>query len=261
MMAPETMEQVAQLARHPGFTTIDITGGAPELNPHINPFVQTLSRLGRRMIFRANLTALAADETGLMNLLADKQVAVAASFPSLNANQTDSLRGKGIFETSLDTLKRLNRLGYGWDGSELKLDLVVNPAGAFLPPSQESTRKRFAKTLKRKWGLSFNNLYSFANVPLGRFRKWLQKTDNLDNYMVKLVTAFNPCAVDGLMCRQLISVAWDGYLYDCDFNLARRLDLSGRRTHITEIDGPPKEKSPIATGEHCYTCTAGAGFT
>ena len=261
MMAPETMAQVVVLARHPDFTTIDITGGAPELHPRIGDFIKQLTALGRRTIFRANLTALAADKSGLLDLLADQGVVVTASFPSLNPNQTESLRGKGVFSASLDVLKKLNQRGYGQPASGLELDLVVNPAGAFLPPTQESTEKRFKKTLKNKWGIDFNNLYSFANVPLGRFRKWLQKTGNFENYMAKLTSAFNPCAVDGLMCKQLVSVAWDGFLYDCDFNLAIQLDIGGLKTHISQTKGPPQADSPIAVGDHCYTCTAGAGFT
>jgi radical SAM/Cys-rich protein len=143
----------------------------------------------------------------------------------------------------------------------LELNLVSNPTGAFLPSSQAETEKRFRQILKKKWGIVFNNLFNFANVPLGRFRQWLVKSGNFTAYMEKLSFSFNSCAVEGLMCRSLVSVAWDGYLYDCDFNLAGGLFMGGRKIHVSEMPGPPEPDSHIATADHCYTCTAGAGFT
>jgi radical SAM/Cys-rich protein len=158
-------------------------------------------------------------------------------------------------------LKALNARGYGRDGSGLELNLVSNPTGAFLPPNQKQTEKRYRQILKQKWELTFNQLFNFANVPLGRFQLWLIQTGNYEVYLQKLVAAFNPCAIEGLMCRSQVSVSWDGYLYDCDFNLARGLGMCGRKTHVSEMAGPPEPGSPIMTAEHCYTCTAGAGFT
>ncbi|MEJ2658117.1 MAG: DUF3641 domain-containing protein, partial [Desulfobacterales bacterium] len=172
-----------------------------------------------------------------------------------------SQRGSGIFQTSIDSLKKLNTIGYGREGSGLELNLVSNPTGAFLPPSQAETEKRFRRVMERKWGIVFNNFYSFANVPLGRFRQWLVATGNLDGYMKKLCSSFNPCAVEGLMCRSLVSVSWDGYLYDCDFNLAKGIFMDRRKIHVSEMPGPPDIDSRIATADHCYTCTAGSGFT
>jgi radical SAM/Cys-rich protein len=158
-------------------------------------------------------------------------------------------------------LRRLNEAGYGREGTGLELDLVSNPAGAFLPPGQAQAEERIRRELARKWGVSFNHLYTFANMPVGRFRAWLKISGNLDGYLEKLAGAFNPCTVEGLMCRTLVSVDWEGYLHDCDFNLARGLALGGKRRHVSELDGPPAPGTAIPTGDHCYACTAGAGFT
>jgi radical SAM/Cys-rich protein len=171
----------------------------------------------------------------------------------LQKAQTDSLRGGGVFRESIRTLKKLNAMGYGQDGSGLELNLVSNPTGAFLPSSQPQTEKRFRQVLGQKWGISFNNLFNFANVPLARFLQWLLKSGNLEAYMRRLASNFNPCAAEGLMCRTLVSVSWDGYLYDCDFNAAKGLFMGGRKIHVSEIAGPREEGSPIAAGDHCYT--------
>jgi radical SAM/Cys-rich protein len=155
----------------------------------------------------------------------------------------------------------LNAAGYGQAGSPLELDLVSNPTGAFLPPSQGQADKRFRAVLEEKWGVVFNQLFTFANAPLGRFGRWLVKSGNFDRYVNRLTARFNPCAVEGLMCRTLLSVAWDGTIYDCDFNLAKGLPMGGRKMGIAGLKDPPKPGTSIATAEHCYTCTAGAGFT
>ncbi len=261
-MGPETVEEVVSYARRSGFATIDITGGAPELNPNIIKLIEKISPLATRIMFRSNLTALSDQKRArLMDVLKTHQVVVVASFPSLNEAQADAQRGDGVFKISIDTLKRLNQMGYGQEGSGLELNLVSNPTGAFLPPSQSQMEKRFRQVLERKWGIVFNNLYNFANVPLGRFRQWLLKSGNLTEYIDKLAANFNSCAIEGLMCRTLVSVSWDGYLYDCDFNLASGLYSGGRKIHISEMSGPPEEGSPIVVADHCYTCTAGSGFT
>ena len=168
---------------------------------------------------------------------------------------------EGIFDESIAMLKALNAQGYGRYGSGLELDLVSNPTGAFMPPSQEQIEKRYHQILEQKWGLTFNRLFSFANVPLGRFKQWLIRTGNYEPYLQKLVASFNPCAIEGLMCRNQVSIAWDGYLYDCDFNLARGLYMCGNKIHVSEISGPPEPGTPIITADHCYTCAAGSGFT
>ena len=256
------VDEVISYAKRSGFDTIDITGGAPELNPHIVKLIQGIVPLVKRVMIRSNLSALNdGTKEHLVELLKAEKVVVVGSLPSLNALQADSQRGDGIFQTSIDALIKLNAIGYGQEGSGFELNLVSNPTGAFLPPPQAETEKRFRQVLKRKWGIVFNHLYSFANVPLGRFRQWLIETGNLDGYMKRLYSSFNSCAVDGLMCRSLVSVSWDGYLYDCDFNLARGLFMDRRKIHVSDMPGPPESGSHIATADHCYTCTAGSGFT
>ena len=256
------IQEVISYAQRGGFEIIDITGGAPELNPHIETLIEGVSDVAPRMMLRSNLSVLNDGKRDhLMKILSEKRVVIVASFPSLSEIQADSQRGDGIFQISIDALKKLNNLGYGHEGTGLELNLVSNPTGAFLPPDQAQTEKRFRKVLKRKWGIVFNNLFNFGNVPLGRFRQWLVGTDNFDKYVKKLCSNFNACAVDSLMCRTLVSVSWDGYLYDCDFNLARGIFMGGRKVHVSEMPGPPEPGSPIVTADHCYTCTAGAGFT
>jgi radical SAM/Cys-rich protein len=186
---------------------------------------------------------------------------IVASLPAVNEGQTEAQRGVGVWETSIGMLQRLNRLGYGLPDSGLELDLASNPAGAFLPPAQGPAERRFRADLHHRHGIEFNTLLTFANVPLGRFRHWLTTSGNLDAYRERLAQRFNPVTLPGLMCRTFISVDWDGYLYDCDFNLAAGLHHGPRRTHITELSALPPEGTAIPTGEHCFACTAGAGFT
>lgn len=262
VMSRQTVDQVAAWAGRVSFQTIDVTGGAPEMNPEIEYIVATFSALAPKLIFRSNLSALnSGGRENLMNLLKSRQVTIVASFPSLNEAQADAQRGGGIFKASIAALETLNTLGYGHPETGLELNLVSNPTGAFPAPNQEQAEERFRRTLDRKWGIVFNHLFSFSNAPLGRFRRWLERSGNLAAYLKKLSDGFNPCAVEGVMCRTLVSVSWDGYLYDCDFNLARGLPMGRRRVHVTEMDGRPEPGSPIATGDHCYTCTFGAGFT
>ena len=262
MMDMETADQVIDYAKRARFEIVDITGGAPELNPHLPYLIENLARIAPRVMIRSNLSALNdGTRDDLMAVFKDHGVVVVASLPSFNESQTDAQRGNGIFQTSISALQKLNHIGYGLEDTNLELNLISNPAGAFLPPSQTEMEKRFRKILKQKWGIEFTNLFNFANVPLGRFRKWLEQSGNLGPYMQKLVSGFNPCAVDGVMCRTLVSVSWNGYLYDCDFNLARGLGLGGKKTHISEMSGAPEPGSLIAVADHCYTCTAGAGFT
>ena len=258
----ETADQVMDYAQRSSFELIDITGGAPELNPNLVYLIKRLAPLTPRIMVRTNLSALNDGRRDyLFGVFKEYRLIVVASLPSINEAQADSQRGLGIFQKSVAALKRLNAEGYGVEGSGLELDLVSNPTGAFLPSSQSEAEKRFRKVLKQKWGISFNNLFNFANVPLGRFRQWLSQSGNLGKYLEKLASSFNPCAIEGLMCRNMVSVAWDGYLFDCDFNLARGLYLGGRRIHVSKMPGPPAEGMPIAVADHCYTCTAGAGFT
>lgn len=262
VMDRRTVEEVIAYAGRGGFAAADITGGAPELNPHVCRLVDGLAQAAPRVMFRANLTALLRHApAGLWELLAAHRVEVMASLPSPNPAQAEAQRGAGTFADSLEALRRLNALGYGQPGSGLALNLVANPGGSYLPPDQAGSERRFREVLARKWGLAFNHLLMFANAPLGRFKRWLRGRGDYEGYLDKLEAGFNPCAVQGVMCRTLVSVAWDGLLYDCDFNLAAGLPLGGRRVHVAQMPGPPPPGQPIAVGEHCYSCTAGSGFT
>jgi radical SAM/Cys-rich protein len=166
-----------------------------------------------------------------------------------------------VFDSVIKNLKRLNELGYGKEGSGLELNIVMSPSGAYLPQPQAQTERRFKDDLSRRWGITFNNLHAFSNAPIGRFGQWLDKSGNRSGYVKKLADLFNPCAVGGVMCRTLVSVSWDGYLYDCDFNLAEGIHMGGVKTHVSEMVSAPAAGGPIAVGDHCYTCLAGAGFT
>ena len=261
-MGLETVQDVLDYVEVNGFETVDITGGAPELNEHLPLFIERLYPLVPRILVRSNLSALNdGTRDHLFGTFREYKVVVVASFPSYNEAQTESQRGEGVFQQSVSALKRLNDLGYGLESSELELNLISNPTGAFLPPDQSKAEARLRQVLEKKFDIRFTNLFNFANVPLGRFRAWLTQTGNLEAYINKLVSGFNPCAVEGLMCRSLVSVSWDGFIYDCDFNLARGVPLGGQKIHITEMSGPPETGSRIAVADHCYTCTAGAGFT
>ena len=262
VMDEATFNDVVAFARKGRFETIDITGGAPELHPNLISMIERLSPLGHRLMVRSNLSALEeGNPERFIGVFKKHCVVVVASLPSVDPAQTESQRGKGVFEKSISGLKRLNAAGYGREGTGLELDLVSNPTGAFLPPSQVQAQERFRVLLKKRWGIVFNNLFTFANVPLGRFRQWLHASGNLKNYTERLASSFNPCVVEGLMCRTLMSVAWDGYCYDCDFNLAARLPMAGIKSHISEMERPPEPGTPVAVGDHCYTCAAGSGFT
>ncbi len=256
-----TMAQTLDYARRGAFEVVDVTGGAPELVPGIGDFLEALAQGAPRLLFRANLTALAQGDEALPRLLARIRAVVIGSLPSTSPSQAESQRGPGSFDPSITALRALNALGYGQEDSGLELHLVSNPAGAFLPPAQSQAQARFKSELARKHQISFNSLYTFANVPLGRFRQWLTDSGNLEPYLARLTEAFNPAAVPGLMCRTQVSVDWDGRLYDCDFNLAAGLELSPGQVHVSQAPCPPLKDAPIATGPHCFACTAGAGFT
>jgi radical SAM/Cys-rich protein len=261
-MSRATMEDVIAFARRNPFQVIDITGGAPEMVPGLPFLIEGLAPLAPRLMLRSNLAALeGAEGEELLDLCIARRVVLMASFPSTDPSRMNAQRGPGAAEAGTAMLKKLNALGYGVEGTGLELNLVSNPVGAFLPASQAAAEKKFKRDLSRKWGITFNRLYTFANVPLGRFRTWLVDSGNYERYLKALAEGFNPCTVEGLMCRTLLSVSWDGALYDCDFNLAAGRFLSGSRVHVSEIDGMPAPGSPIAVGDYCYACTAGSGFT
>ncbi|HER63640.1 MAG TPA: radical SAM/Cys-rich domain protein [Desulfobacteraceae bacterium] len=261
VMTRETMDELIRFAARHHFSVIDITGGSPELVPDIGYLLEQLAPLAQTTMMRTNLVALLDQERReLLNLCRRLHIALIASFSSVNRGQADAQRGKGVWDQSIVMLKRLNELGYGKPGTGLELYLVSNPAGAFMPVDQCTAEKKFKADLARKWGIEFTGLFTFANVPLGRFRKWLEKSGNLDGYMQKLAGSFNPETIDGLMCRSLINISWDGYLYDCDFNMAAGLPSSGKPLHISRV-GHLEEGGAIMTDDYCFACTAGSGFT
>jgi radical SAM/Cys-rich protein len=262
MMDGETIKAVVDYAERARFHTVDITGGAPEMNQHLGHLIERVSRAASRLMLRSNLTALAESSTDyLLGVCKAHHVVIVASLPSLNASQTDSQRGHNVFSKSVAMLKKLNEFGYGMNGTRLELNIVSNPTGAFVPAPQSQAQQRFKDVFEKRWSITFNNLYSFANVPLGRFRDWLVTSGNYHQYMHKLASGFNPCTVDGLMCRTLVSVSWDGYIHDCDFNLAAQIPAGGVRRHVSEAQSRPSQGTPIAISDHCYACTVGAGFT
>jgi radical SAM/Cys-rich protein len=241
--------------------TLDITGGAPELNPSFRWMVEQASALGRHVIDRCNLSILlTGPQRDLGEFLARHRVEVIASLPYFRSSQTDAQRGDGVFDKSIEALQLLNRLGYGVPGSGLTLNLVHNPVGAFLPPKQEAIEAQFRRELARQYDIKFNNLYTITNMPISRFLEFLLDSGNFEGYMERLVNAFNPGAASGVMCRYPVSVGWDGKLYDCDFNQMLELPLApGLPRHIRDFDVATLGRRSIVTANHCYGCTAGAG--
>ena len=261
-MDRQTLEQCLGMIRAiPTITTVDITGGAPEMNPHFRWFVAQCAALGKQVIDRCNLTIVMANPKyrDLPQFLAEHRVQVVSSLPYFSKTRTDSQRGDGVFEDSIKALQLLNEAGYGMPGTGLKLDLVFNPSGAYLPGKQETLQAEFKRQLKRKYDIVFNELYAITNLPVARFLDYLLETGNYEEYMQKLVDAYNPDTVAGLMCRNTISVSWDGYLYDCDFNQMLDLKVAARGRHLTDFDPAELAARSIVLNQHCYGCTAGAG--
>ena len=256
------------LADYPEITTLDITGGAPELNEHFDYFVIEARKLQKRVIVRHNLTVTfdghpqtGASKEYLPNFFAEQQVEIVSSLPYYQQYFTDKQRGKGVFEKSIAGLKQLNALGYGIEGSGLILNLVYNPVGAFLPASQADLQSQYRQELGVKYGIGFNNLYTITNMPIHRFAEDLKRLGQFEDYMEKLMTAFNRQAAEGVMCRSLISVGYDGKLYDCDFNQMLELVIGGKQTPLSifEFEMDWLIKRQILFGDHCFGCTAGAG--
>ncbi len=262
VMSRETAEHVVELLRrHPGMTTLDITGGAPELNPEFRFLVEQGRALGRRVIDRCNLSVLLLpSERGLVRFLASHQVEVTASLPSFRASGTDAQRGDGVFAKSLGALRLLNEAGYG-KGNGLVLNLVHNPVGAFLPGDQASLERDYKRELQLRHGVVFDHLYVITNMPISRFLEHLDRTGKLGRYMDMLVASFNPSAADGVMCRTYLSVGWDGTLYDCDFNqmLEMPANHGSPRTLGALLQAGVALPRRIVTDRHCFGCTAGAG--
>jgi radical SAM/Cys-rich protein len=261
VMTRETMALCLEALEKTTIPTVDITGGAPELNPHFRWLVTECRARGRHVMDRCNLTVLElASQKDLAVFLADYQVEVVCSLPHYRAPNTDRQRGAGVYEKSIAALRRLNAVGYGNGSSGLRLVLVTNPVGAYLPGSQASLETEWKRELWRLHGIRFDALYCIANMPISRFLEWLIDSGNLEAYMERLVATFNPGAVSGLMCRNTLSVGWDGQLYDCDFN--QMLDLAVARgvpRHIRDFQLDMLEDRSIVVGRHCFGCTAGAG--
>ena len=254
VMTDEVFDAVLRVLERSRIPTVDITGGAPELHPRFRELVTRVRTLGRQVMDRCNLTIVTLPNyADLPEFFAANRVEVVASLPSYAASQTDRQRGDGVFDQSVTALRRFNALGYGREGSGLVLNLVTNPVGAFLPAAQAALERDWKRELKRRYDVEFNRLFTITNMPISRYLEWLERSGNLESYMTRLVNAFNPATVAGLMCRYTLSVGWDGRLYDCDFN--QMLDLALPQTIF---DGLPPERD-IITGPHCFGCTAGAG--
>ncbi len=260
-MSRETMQHCLDALAKSDIPTVDITGGAPEMNPHFRWFVTEVRALGRHVMDRCNLTILETpSHRDLPRFFAEHRVEVVCSLPHYMASQTDRQRGDGVFEDSVRALQRLNAEGYGDGASGLRLVLVANPVGAFTIADQKGMESEFRRVLKARYGVSFDALYCLANMPIARYLEWLVESNNLRAYLDALVQAFNPAAAAGAMCRNTLSVGWDGALYDCDFN--QMLDMPVASTaprHIRDFDLASLTARSIETDLHCYGCTAGAG--
>ena len=261
IMTMDTMKQCLNVLSGGHFNVLDITGGAPEMNPMFRWFVEEAKKMDIHILVRCNLTIILANPSyyDLPEFYADNQVEIVSSLPHFAALRTDKQRGTGVFDKSIQALKQLNEAGYGKVDSDLKLNLVYNPSGAFLSPDQVSLERDFRRKLSKKFGVTFNNLYAITNMPISRYLDFLISSGNYDAYLEKLVNAFNPSTIDGLMCRSMVSVGWDGGLYDCDFNQMLDLEVNGSSTHISEFDPDVLIDREIRTAKHCFGCTAGAG--
>ncbi len=261
IMSRETAAQVIKALGQFRIPTLDITGGAPELNPSFRYLVREARALKAHVMVRHNLTVMfEAGQSDLQDFFREHQVEVVSSLPYFLQEQTDAQRGHGVFEKSIAALERLNAVGYGIEGSGLILNLVYNPVGAFLPPPQGSIEADFKRELAARHNVAFNHLYTITNMPIKRFLDYLRRSGNEERYMRKLVEAFNPQAVEGLMCRNMLSVDWTGRLYDCDFNQMLELGVSSELPQtISDFEPEKFAGRRIMTDSHCFGCTAGAG--
>ena len=258
-MVRETFEQIIEAFKVGKYKTMDITGGAPEMNPNFKWFLKEISKYAKTIIVRTNLIILDVPAyRDIPELYRDLKIQVVASLPYYNEKVVAKQRGKGVFPKSIEVLRRLNELGYGKE-EDLILNLVYNPNGAFLPPKQEALEKTYKKKLYDNFEIVFNNLFAITNNPIGRFSEFLHREDLYEGYMNKLYKAYNPATLSGLMCRNMISVGPDGSLYDCDFNYIEKLKISGEVNHVSQLVNNHTGVRKIVTGMHCYGCTAGAG--
>ncbi len=260
-MSRQTAEAIVKVLSNHDIPTLDITGGAPEMNPNFRWLVQQARELDRRVIDRCNLTILMAGEfKDLPEFLAKHEVEIVASLPCYLEENCDSQRGDGVFKRSIDALRRLNDLGYGQPGSNRKLTLVYNPTGPSLPPAQDALEATYRDELRTRYDIEFTELHTITNLPISRFLDDLLRNKRFDEYMQKLIDNFNPLTVDGVMCRTMLSVDWQGNLFDCDFNQMLHLGLSSEMPRrISEFDLARLSDRTIQTGRHCFGCTAGSG--
>jgi len=260
-MDKATLEHCLHILKTHNIGKVDITGGAPEMNPHFKWFVEECFSLGCQVMVRCNLTIIMANPKyrSLPEFFKANKVQVISSLPYFSKKRTDSQRGDGVFEDSIKALQLLNEVGYGQEDSGLILDLVYNPSGAFLPGPQDELEIEFKRQLSRKYNIQFNTLYAITNLPISRFLDYLLESGNYEDYMTELSNAFNPNTLNGLMCRTTLSISWDGFIYDCDFNQMLDLKSDIKNTHIENLDMKELLERKIVVNQHCYGCTAGAG--
>ena len=261
IMTKETLELCLDALRNSNIEKVDLTGGAPEMNPHFKWFVEEARKLDKHIMVRSNLTILVTNKfSDYPKFMADNKVEIISSLPYYKASFTDKQRGDGTFNKSIEAMKILNNLGYGKEDSGLMLNLVYNPIGAFLPPPQKSLENDYKKELYKSHGLIFNNLFTITNMPISRYLDYLIQSDNYEKYMGKLISSYNPAAANNVMCKNTLSVSWEGFLYDCDFNQMLEMKVNhGAPTHLKDFNLDLLEGRKILTGQHCYGCTAGAG--
>lgn len=262
IMTKETMQQCLEVIKNTGAHTLDLTGGAPEMNPNFRWFVEEAAKAGiKDFIVRSNLTIIRANKKyyDLPEFFKKHNVHIVSSMPHYTRGKTDKQRGDGVFDKSIKALQMLNDVGYGKEGSSLQLDLVYNPSGAFLPGDQMALERDFKKALDEDFGIVFNNLFAITNLPISRFLDYLIASENYEDYMYALVEAYNPMAVENVMCTNTLSVSWDGYLYDCDFNQMLNLKVASKVQHISTYNESLLQNRKIIINQHCYGCTAGAG--
>ena len=262
IMTRDTMRLILDVVKTTGAHTLDLTGGAPEMNPDFRWFVEQAADAGiKDFIVRSNLTIIRANPKyhDLPDFFKKHNIHVVSSMPHWTKGKTDKQRGDGVFDKSIKALQELNERGYGMPGSDLKLDLVYNPNGAYLPGDQASMEKEMKAALLADFDIQFHSLFAITNLPIARFLDYLVASENYEDYMYALVEAYNPAAVENLMCKNTISISWDGWLYDCDFNQMLDLKVANKIQHIKDYNEDLLNDRTIQISQHCYGCTAGAG--